>query len=161
MQTTEERVTKIRKFLLLVAALAIIPFGLASPALAQPLTEDQIGATENAIRPDGKYALVVTDARKLDVAVMTGRDFKAKSPAIDFQIVMYGEVVRDIATDPAVKDAARRAVNNDGLKLVACNISVERMGIEPGMLPPEVPTTGNALQYVLGLQDQGYKTMYY
>ncbi|MGV0836622.1 DsrE family protein [Mycolicibacterium thermoresistibile] len=153
--------TKFAKFLLLMAALALMPLGFSGAALAQPLTDEQIAATEDAIRPDGKYALVVSDARKLNVAVMTGRDFKAKSPGIEFQIVTYGDAAQAIATDPAVRETARRAVAEDGLKLVACAITFERMDLDAAMLPPEVPTTPNALTYVLGLQEQGYKTMTY
>ncbi|RAV18386.1 hypothetical protein DQP55_02780 [Mycolicibacterium sp. GF69] len=153
---------KLSKCLMLTGAMTIISLGgIASPAYAEPLSEEQISATENAIRADGKYALVVSDARHMNVAIMTGREFKAKSSAIDFQIVVYGKVVQDIATDPAVKDAARRAVIDDGLKVVACDISVQRMGIDPALLPPEVPTTQNALTYVLGLQEQGYETLTY
>ncbi|WP_133055689.1 hypothetical protein [Mycolicibacter senuensis] len=154
-------VNRFSKFLMLTAAVAIIPLGVANPAYARPPSAEEIFATENAIRADGRYALLASEARHLDGAIMTGRDLKAKSSAIDFQIVAYGQLVQEIATAPAVKDAVRRAVIDDGLKVVACNISVQRMGIDPALLPPEVPTTGNALTYALGLQEQGYKTLTY
>ncbi|MGB3284834.1 MULTISPECIES: hypothetical protein [Mycolicibacter] len=152
---------KFSELLTLTAAVAIIPLGVANPAYAQPPSVEEILATENAVRADGKYALLASDGRHLDGAIMTGRELKAKNSAIDFQIVAYGQLVQEIATTPAVKDAVRRAVIDDGLKVVACNISVQRMGIDPALLPPEIPTTGNALTYALGLQEQGYKTLTY
>lgn len=128
---------KLKRSLILLATVAVFQVGITSPAFAQPPSDEQITATENAIRPDGKYALSVSNAQHLEAAIMTGREFKAKSSAIDFQIVAYGQVVSEIATDQAVKDAARRAVNDDGLKIVVCDIAVKALGVDPACCRPK------------------------
>ncbi|CAJ1580911.1 hypothetical protein [[Mycobacterium] wendilense] len=152
---------KLLKSLMLAAALAVVPLGIAGTAAAQPPSPEEISATENAIRPDGRYALAVSEPGRLNVAIMTGRDIKAKSPHIDFQIVTYGKVAQDLATDPAVQEAARRAVLDDGIKIVICDLPLDRLGIDRATLPVEFATTPNALTYLFGLQEQGYKTLTY
>ena len=88
------------KTVLLVAVVSFISLGFAGQAQAQPPTPDQIRATEDAIRSDGKYALLVSNTQHLDAAITTGRNFKARSQSIDFQIVACGPVVKEIAPTP-------------------------------------------------------------
>lgn len=145
--------------LILVSIAAILPLGAAGPALAQPPGADQITTTEDSIKSDGRYAVLVSTSQHLNAAITTGRQFKSKSPNIDFQVVTCGQVVKDIATDPAVKDAARRAVADNDLTIVACGMSIRQLGVDPAELPPETPVTENGLTYLFGLQEQGYKSI--
>lgn len=150
---------KYRRRLILACIAAALPLGAAGPAFAQPPSTDQITRTEDSIRSDGRYAVLVSTSRHLNAAITTGRQFKSKSPNIDFQVVTCGQVAKDIATDPAVKDAARRAVTDNDLKIVTCGLSVTQLGLNPGDIPPETPITENGLTYLFGLQEQGYQTI--
>lgn len=145
--------------LILVSIAAIFPLGAAGPAIAQPPGADQITTTEDSIKSDGRYAVLVSTSQHLNAAVTTGRQFKSKSPNIDFQVVTCGQVVKDIATDPGVKDAARRAVADNDLTILACGMSIRQLGVDPAELPPETPVTENGLTYLFGLQEQGYKSI--
>jgi putative oxidoreductase len=147
------------KYALVVAAIAVAPLGLAAPALAQPPSVEQIDTTEQAIRADGRYAVLVSNAQHLNAAITTGRSLRARSQAIQFQIVACGKVVKEIATNPEVGDSVRRAVNEDGLAVVVCGMSVRQLNVDPAALPPEAPTTENGLTYLFGLQEQGFQTI--
>lgn len=147
------------KYGLAVAAIAVAPLAFASPALAQPSGPGQIDAAEQAIKADGKYAVLVSTAQHLDAAITTGRSMRARSQAIQFQIVACGQVVKEIATSAAVADSVRQAVRGDGIAVVVCGMSVNQLKVVPAALPPEAPTTENGLVYLFGLQEQGFETI--
>lgn len=135
------------------------PDGLRLPAWAQLPGPVRIDAAEQAIKADGKYAVLVSTAQHLDAAITTGRSMHARSRAIQFQIVARGQVVKEIATSAAVADSVRQAVRGDGIAVVVCGMSVNQLKVDPAALPPEAPTTENGLVYPFGLQEQGFETI--
>ena len=52
-----------------------------------------------------------------------------------------------------------RAVNNDGLKVVVCGMTVAQLKVDPALIPSATPTTDNGLVYLFGLREQGYQTI--
>lgn len=149
----------IAKCALAAVLMTVAPVGTAGSALAQPPSVDQIDTTEQSIRADGKYAVLVSTAQHLDAAITTGRSLRARSQAIQFQIVACGQVVKEIATNSDVSNAVRQAVNIDGLAIVVCGLSVRQLNVDPAALPREAPLTENGLTYLFGLQEQGFKTI--
>lgn len=143
---------------LLIVAIAFTCASIASHDIfAQSATSIQ--QTENAIRNDGKYALLVMNAQHLKACLVTGIDLKGISPKIDFQILACGKLVQEIAQDKALQHLIVDAVKNNGLKVLVCGLSIQQFAVDPTLLPKEMPITQNGLIYMLGLQEQGFKTV--
>ena len=138
-----------------VAALLFILSGAFFQANAQVLSVEQI---ENSIRNDGKYAILVNNARHFDVSVMTGETYKKKSTQIQFEIVMVGKVIRDLTTDQRLIATAKKA-DSLGIRLVACEFAMKNLGVKKSELPHVVLTTANAFTYIFGLQENGFKVI--
>lgn len=141
----------------IVAILMTLSTIAAQNAFAQSRT--QIQKTEQSIKKDGKYALLVMKAQHLKAALMTGIAFKSYSPDIDFQIVTCGELVKEIAQDSALQQLIVAAVRNNGLKVLTCGLSIQQFSVDQSLLPKETPVTENGLVYMFGLQEQGFKTI--
>ena len=122
-------------------------------------TAENIQKTEQSIRKNGKYALLVMKVQHLKVAIQTGIELKAKSKKIDFQIVTCGELVKEISIDEELQTLIKNAVNQHGLKILVCGLSIKQFEIDKILLPKETPATENGLLYMLGLQEQNYKTV--
>lgn len=122
-------------------------------------TAADIQKTEQAIQQDGKYALLVMKVQHLKAAILTGEDFKKRSPETDFQIVACGELVKQIAEDDALKKLVKEAVSTNGIKILVCGLSLQQFSVDAALLPAETPVTQNGLIYMFGLQESGYKTI--
>jgi intracellular sulfur oxidation DsrE/DsrF family protein len=140
----------------IILMLALMTFG-ATNLNAQ--TAENIQKTEQSIRKNGKYALLVMKAQHLKAAIQTGIEFKAKSKKIDFQILTCGELVKEISLDGELQNLIKNAVNQHGLKILVCGLSIKQFKVDKTLLPKETPATENGLLYMLGLQEQGYKTV--
>ncbi len=55
------------------------------------------------------------------VSVMTGEEYKAKSPKIEFEIVLIGEVVKDLAENPELKPFIEK-LKKQALKLLFASL---------------------------------------
>lgn len=115
--------------------------------------------TENSIRPNGKYALLVMKAPHLKAGISTGLSLKKMHPYLDFQILVCGELVKEISQNPALHTLISQAVQQHRLTLLVCGLSIEQFNVEPSLLPKEMVLTENGLVYMFGLQEQGFKTI--
>lgn len=122
-------------------------------------TSEEIQKTEQSIRKNGKYALLVMKAPHLKAAVKTGIEFKTKSRKIDFQIVACGALVKEIAYDKELQSLIKNAVTRQGLKILVCGLSIEQFKVDKTLLPKETPVTENGLIYMFGLQENGYNSI--
>jgi len=122
-------------------------------------TAESIQKTEQSIRKKGKYALLVMKVQHLKAAIQSGIELKSKNKKIDFQILTCGELVKEISIDEELQNLIRNAVNQDGLKILVCGLSIKQFKVEKSLLPKETPATENGLIYMFGLQEQGYKTV--
>jgi len=141
-----------KKYIILIA---ILFFGINS-TLAQ--TETEISNIENTIVKKGKYALLVKKAQHLKAAILTGNDFKNRSEKIDFQIVVCGQLVKEITKDQELQQLITKATAN-GLKILACGLSIKQLSVDKEELPKSMAITQNGLIYMFGLQEKGYKTI--
>lgn len=140
----------------IIIFLALMTFG-AGNLNAQ--TAESIQKTEQSIRKNGKYALLVMKALHLKTAVITGIEFKAKSEKIDFQIIVCGELVKEISQDKELQSLIKNAVTQHGLKVLACGLSIEQLKVDKTLLPKEISVTKNGLIYMFGLQEKNYKSI--
>lgn len=141
---------------MLILILALMTFG-AGNLKAQ--TADSILETEQTIRKNGQYALMVMKALHLKTAVNTGIEFRAMSRKIDFQIIVCGELVKEISQDSALQSVLKNAVTQHGLKVLVCGLSLEQLKVDKSLLPNEVKVTRNGMIYMFGLQEKNYQTI--
>ena len=143
-----------RQYLFIIAS-ALCLWG-TSPANAQSVKEIQ--TVENAVKNDGKYALLVRTLQHLKAAVITGDALKRKSDKIDFRIVVCGELVKELSNNDSLKKMVNEA-SGRGLKILACGLSVKRLAVDKSRLPESVSITENGLIYLFGLEESGFKTI--
>lgn len=140
---------------IIIIALFLLRITLFNDVKAQNLTTSQV---ENAIKKDGKYALLVQNPKHFMVSVMTGEEYKAKSPKIEFEIVLIGEVVKDLAEKEDLKPFIQKA-EKAGIKIVVCEFAMEKLGVKKSQYQPSILTTPNGFTYLFGLQELGFKTI--
>ncbi|MCW4468906.1 DsrE family protein [Flavobacterium sp. MFBS3-15] len=122
---------------------------------AQELT---VAEVENAIKADGKYAMLVRNAEHLQASVKTAAALIKDNPGLDFRIVVCGPIVKEVAGDAATRELMDRA-KKEGVIILACGISMKKFNIAAADLPRTVQVTENGLLYIFGLQENGYKTI--
>lgn len=120
---------------------------------------ESVQKTEQSIRKNGKYAIMVMKALHLKTAINTGIEFKASSEKIDFQIIVCGELVKEISQDAALQSVIKNAVAQHGIKVLFCGLSIEQLKVDKTLLPKEISVTKNGLIYMFGLQEKNYKSI--
>lgn len=139
----------------LIILLVIAGFVFQTPVSAQTLTVNQV---ENSIKNNGKYALLVTNARHFEAAVMTGEELKTQHPKIAFEIVLIGPIVKDLATDKSLLPFVTMS-EKLGVRIVACEFAMQHFGVAKSQYHPSIETTPNGFTYIFGLQENGFKTI--
>ncbi|WP_162340838.1 DsrE family protein [Cyclobacterium salsum] len=140
----------------MITFIALLTLGLG---LANGQTAAAIKQTEQAVRKDGKYAMLVQKAQHLKAGIKTGIVFKSENEEIDFQIVACGMLVKEISEDAELQKLIQNTVSDHGLKILVCGLSIQQFGIDKTLLPDETPITENGLIYMFGLQELGYKSI--
>ena len=128
---------------------------LYTPAQAQSLS---VSAVENAVKKDGKYAILVPNARYFQAAVMTGKTLKTNNPKMDFEIVVISAVAKDLATDESLKSFIEIS-EKSGVRIVVCESAMNHFGVTKSDYHPSIQTTPDGFAYMFGLQESGYKTI--
>ncbi|MDO6808869.1 hypothetical protein Q4603_09615 [Zobellia galactanivorans] len=113
---------------------------------------------ENSTKNDGKYALLVQNSNHFMASVMTGEEYKNKSKAIQFEIVLIGKVVKDLATNKELAPLVEKA-QKLGIRIVVCEFAMNKLGVKKSDYPSYVETTSNGFTYFFGLQENGFKTI--
>src|SRR5690606_9264722 len=122
---------------IIIIALFLLGITLFNDVKAQNLTTSQV---ENAIKKDGKYALLVQNSKHFMVSVMTGEEYKTENPDIQFEIVLIGEVVKDLAEKEDLKPFIEKA-QKTGVKIVVCEFAMEKLGVKKSQYQPSILTT--------------------
>ena len=128
---------------------------LYSPAKAQSPSVSEI---ENAVKTDGKYAILVPNARYFQAAVMSGKTLKANHPKLDYEIVVISAVAKDLATDESMKSFIEMS-EEAGIRIVVCESAMKHFGVNKSDYHPSIKTTPDGFAYMFGLQESGYKTI--
>lgn len=128
---------------------------LYTPAHAQSLSVTDI---ENAVKTDGKYAILVPNARYFQAAVMSGKEMKANHPKIDFEIVVISAVAKDLATDQSLMSFIELS-EKVGIRIVVCESAMQHFEVKKSDYHQSIHTTPDGFAYIFGLQESGFKTI--
>ncbi|OWW25835.1 hypothetical protein B4Q04_09585 [Zobellia sp. OII3] len=139
----------------LIIALFALSLTTSVSVMAQVQSVQEI---ENSIKNDGKYALLVQNSNHFMASVMTGEEYKNKSKAIQFEIVLIGKVVKDLATNKELAPLVEKA-QKLGIRIVVCEFAMNKLGVKKSDYPSYVETTSNGFTYFFGLQENGFKTI--
>jgi len=120
--------------------------------------EQHVNKIENSIKNDGKYALLVQNSNHFMASVMTGEEYKTKSDDIQFEIVLIGKVVKDLAVNETLIPLIEKA-KKLGIRIVVCEFAMNKLGIKKSDYHSYVQTTSNGFTYLFGLQENGFKTI--
>ncbi|WP_324312481.1 DsrE family protein [Xanthomarina sp.] len=126
-----------------------------SPATAQSLS---VSAIENSVKQDGKYAILVSNARYFQAAVMTGKGLKSNNLKMDFNIVLIGPVVKDLATDESMKSFIEIS-EKAGIRIVVCEAAMNHFDLKKTDYHSSIAFTPDGFIYLFGLQESGFKTI--
>ncbi len=140
---------------LIIIFLLLAGIGVINHAYAQ---NTPVPAAERTIKNDGKYALLVQNAKHFMVSVMTGEEYRTQSEKIDFEIILIGAVVKDLAENTELKPFITKA-EQSGIKIVVCEFAMNQLAIKKSQYPSSVQTTPNGFTYLFGLQESGFKTI--
>lgn len=125
------------------------------PVAAQSLS---VAAVENSIKKDGKYAILVSNARYFQAAVMTGEGLKANNPKIDFEVVLIGPVVKDLAKDESLNSFIETS-EKVGIRIAVCEAAMNHFEVKKSDYHSSIKTTPDGFVYLFGLQENGFKAI--
>lgn len=128
---------------------------LYTPVNAQSLS---VSAVENSIKKDGKYAILVSNARYFQAAVMTGKALKTNNPKLDFEVVLIGPVAKDLATDENLNSFIEIS-EKVGVRIVVCEAAMTHFGVKKSDYHSSIETTPDGFIYLFGLLENGFKTI--
>src|SRR5690606_23896640 len=140
---------------IIIIALFLLGITLFNDVKAQNLTTSQ---AENAIKKDGKYALIGQNSKHIMVSVMTGEEYKTKNTGIKFEIVLIEAAVKDLAEKEDLKPFIQKA-GKAGIKIVVCEFAMNKLGVNKSQYHSSILTTANGFTYLFGLQELGFKTI--
>lgn len=126
-----------------------------TPVSAQSLS---VTAIENAVKKDGKYAMLVSNARYFQAAVRTGEALKANSQDLDFQVVLIGPVVKELATNGELKSSIK-ASEKAGIRIVVCEAAMHHFKLKHNDFHKSIAFTPDGFVYMFGLQESGFKAI--
>ncbi len=140
-----------------ILAVALLLFGITftSSLSAQQVAVESV---EKAVKADGKYAILVQNPMHLMASVMTGAEYKSKDKAVQFEIVLIGQVVKDLAENKELESTIQSA-EKSGIRLVVCEFAMNKLGVKKSQYHPSIYTTPNGFTYLFGLQELGFKTI--
>ena len=88
----------------------------------------------------------------------TAEELKTKYPKLDFEIVLIGPVVKDLAEDASLQSFIAKA-EKLGVRIVVCEFAMQHFGVTKSQYHRSIETTPNGFTYIFGLQENGYKTL--
>ncbi|MEO8934625.1 MAG: hypothetical protein ABI295_09965 [Xanthomarina sp.] len=128
---------------------------LYTSASAQSLS---VSAVEDSVKKDGKYAILVSNARYFQAAVMTGEGLKANHPKMAFEVVLIGPVAKDLATDEGLISFIEIS-EKVGIRIVVCEAAMNHFEVKKSDYHTSIETTPDGFIYFFGLQENGFKTI--
>ncbi|MCX7548934.1 DsrE family protein [Xanthomarina sp. F1114] len=126
-----------------------------SPVAAQ---QKSISAVENSIKRDGKYAILVSNARYFQAAINTGKNLRTENPKIVFEVVLIGPVVKDLASNKDLESTIELG-EKVGIRIVVCKAAMKHFGLSEKDYHKSIAFTPDGFVYLLGLQENNYKTI--
>lgn len=143
--------------LLLAAALFLLPLGVQAQPTTSPPSD--AGAAE-----EPRTAYLVRSADALPVVLMSARtslaptDDEAGFTAAAADVVVVGPAVKALAAGSDHADALRESLDA-GVRVVACEIAMEKVDVSASDLVDGIETAPNGFHELFRLQDEGYETL--
>lgn len=144
------------KKLFLVLSVAFLSFGVTQTTNAQTHSIEEVN--QAGLQKDGKYGIMVDNGQYLMASIATGEMYKEQSNTIQFEVVLIGAVVKELAEDKNLLPFVARA-EKSGVRIVVCKFAMDKLGVTEGDLPKSVEITGNGFTYYYGLQELGFRTI--
>ena len=106
-------------------------------------------------QPDGRYVFVISKVNYLKaIEYAVSQSKKEGLPLSEARVILCVESVKALAEEnPIVK----KALQNSDIKLYACGLSLEQMGVDPKALPKGVATVRNGILEAMKLEREGFK----
>lgn len=136
--------------LLFAASLCVIP-----STNAQTLEDRRV---DFPIQENGKYALLVDQTNYFMGAVSTGLQFKKQNKKLEYEVVLIGPVVRELATSQDLISLTEKAASQQ-IRIVVCEMAMKKHNLNVNDFHESILFTPNGFQYLWGLQDNGFKTI--
>lgn len=144
------------KKLFLVLTVAFLSFGITQTVSAQTYSLEEVN--QAGLQKDGKYGIMVDNGSYLMASIVTGEMYKEQSKDIEFEVVLIGAVVKELADDKNLLPFIERA-EKSGVRIVVCKFAMDKLGVTEDDLPKSVEITGNGFTYYYGLQELGFRTI--
>ena len=144
------------KRLFLLFTIALLSLGATQNTNAQTYSVEEVN--QAAMKKDGKYGIMVDNGNYLMASIVTGEMYKAYSTDIQFEVVLIGAVVKELAEDKKLIPFIERA-EKSGVRIVVCKFAMDKLGVTTSDLPSYVEITGNGFTYYYGLQELGFNTI--
>ncbi len=144
------------KKVFLFLTVAFLSFGITQTVNAQAHSIEEVN--QAGLQKDGKYGIMVDNGQYLMASIATGEMYKEQSNAIQFEVVLIGAVVKELAEDKNLLPFVARA-EKSGVRIVVCKFAMDKLGVKEGDLPKSVEITGNGFTYYYGLQELGFRTI--
>lgn len=145
------------RLLLVAAAILLLPLGVQAQPTTSPPSEDSAAEgprTAYLVRSPDALPVVLTSARTS--LAPNGEEARFSAAAAD--VVVVGPAVKALAAGSDHTDALRRSLDA-GVRVVACEIAMEKAGVAANDLVDGIDTTPNGFHELFRLQDEGYETL--
>ncbi|PAP75105.1 DsrE family protein [Rubrivirga marina] len=143
------------RFLLLLLVMVAAPAALAQPdTTAAP--SDPVGRPTYAA-PEG-VVFLVREPQHARAAIRTAAELRER-PAyaeVPVELVVCGGGSRALLADAPDAAALVESAAAGGVRLLACGMSLDNLGIDPAALAPGVDVVPNGLLYALDRQAEGF-----
>ena len=144
------------KKLFLLLTVTFLSFGISQNVDAQ--THSIAEVNKAGLQDDGKYGIMVDNGAYLMASIATGEIYKEQSENIQFEVVLIGAVVKELADDKNLLPFIERA-EKSGVRLVVCEFAMQKLGVDKKDLPSSIEITPNGFTYYFGLQKLGFNTI--
>lgn len=144
------------KKLFLALTVAFLSFGITETVNAQTHSLEEIN--QAGLQKEGKYGIMVDNGNYLMASIITGEMYKEYSSDIQFEVVLIGAVVKELADDKNLLPFIERA-EKSGVRIVVCKFAMDKLGVKTSDLPSSVEIVGNGFTYYYGLQELGFNTI--
>jgi len=145
-----------KRLFLLATVVSLLSFGFTQNTIAQTHSIEEVNQT--AMKKEGKYGIMVDNSQYLMAAIVTGEMYKEYSTDIQYEVVLIGAVVKELADDKNLLPFIERA-EKSGVRIVVCKFAMDKLGVKTSDLPSSVEITGNGFTYYYGLQELGFRTI--
>lgn len=100
------------------------------------------------------FVILTSEIDQIEPILMAAQDGSREG---DFQIVIYGSEVKQLSSQ-SIKEYLNLAEESK-VRFSVCQMSIDRLKIDPASIPEEITRVENAFLYSLQLQKKGYKTL--